>query len=192
MSRRNTILLTTLLALGAFALPARAGLVLDAWRGHISFGYAKLVSDSLAPAGSLSVAGGVDYPLARKWRLGPTLSFDLLGSSNVTRGSVTAGLDYSLFEAALMTTYLPEHGPFARLAAGPGIASARSELSVAAGGAGFRDLPVGEVQPEFASDLTVMSRHLPIVAVGGELGMRILPIRKRAWTLLTARLAIHF
>jgi len=191
MSRHRPFAAALVLALAA-AAPAHAGMTLDQWRGHISFGYARVVSDSLAPTGSLSVAGGVDYPLAPKWRLGPTLSFNLLGSTNVTRGSVTAGLDYSLFEAAMLVTYLPQHGPFARLSAGPGIASPRSDLSVAAGGAGFRDLPVSEVEPELATDLTVMSRHTPIVGVGAELGMRIMPVHDRAWTLLTVRLAIHY
>jgi len=181
-----------LLALGLAAAPARAGMRLDAWKGHIAFGYAKVVSDTLAPAGSMSVAAGVDYPLAPQWRLGPSLSFNLLGSSTVTRGSITAGLDYSLFETALLLTYLPQSGPVARWSMGPGVASPRSELSLAGGGAGFRDLPVGEIQPEWALDATIMSRHAKFVAVGAELGARLIPVSKGAWTLLTARLAIHF
>jgi hypothetical protein len=125
--------------------------------------------------------------------VGPALSFNLLGSSTVTRGSITAGLDYSLFETALLFTHLNAHGPLNRWAIGPGLASPRAALSVAAGGAGFRDLTVGEVRPELAGDLTFMSHHMPIVGVGAELGARLIPIpSKSMWTLVTARLAIHF
>ncbi len=184
--------LTVVLALGAVAAPARAALHLEAWRGHLAFGYAKVVSDSLAPAGSMSVGAGVDYPLGSQWRLGPALSFNLLGSSTVRRGSITAGLDYSMFESALLATYLPAHGPVARWSFGPGFASPRSELSLAGGGAGFRDLPVGEFQPELALDATLMSRHVQFVGVGAELGARWIPVSKGSWTLLTARLAIHY
>jgi hypothetical protein len=180
------------LAGACVAAPASGAVTIAAWRGHIALGYAKVVSDSLAPAGSMSVSGGVDYPLGARWRLGPALSINLLGSSSATRGSVTAGLDYSMFESALLLTYLPARGPVARWSFGPGLASPRSELSVSGGGAGFKDLPVGEVCPEVALDATLMSRHMPIVAIGAELGARWVPVSKGAWTLLTARLAIHY
>ena len=171
---------------------ASAGLKLDRWKGHVAFGYARVFSDSLAPGGSLSVAGGVEYPIGNRWRLGPALSFNLLGSSSVVRGSVEAGLDYSMVEAALLATWLPPRGPVARVSVGPGVANARSELSVAGGGAGFRDLPVGETQPEFALDLTFMPRSMTIVAPGLELGVRVVPVTQTTWTLMTARFAIHF
>lgn len=174
------------------AAPASAGLRLDAWKGHLSVGYARLFSDSLAPGGSISAAAGLEYPLAERWRLGATAGFNLLGSSIVRRGSVTAGLDYSMFDAALLATWLPPAGPFTRLSAGPGVASARAELAVAGGGALFRDLPVGEVRPEFAAEATLGSRRQQIVAVGAELGVRVVPVEQGTWTLLTARLAVHF
>jgi len=180
------------LLVGAGASRAHAAPRLDAWKGHIAFGYAKVFSDTLAPAGSLSVAGGVEYPLSGQWRLGPALSFNLLGSSSTRRGSVPAQLDYSLFEAALLLTYLPAHGPVARLSAGAGVASARAELSVAGGGAAFGDLTVGEVKPEFAIDATAMPRSMTIVAVGAEFGARFVPVTQGLWTMFTARLAIHF
>src|SRR5690349_6809825 len=78
---------------------------LDQWHGHVAIGFASVVSDANAPGGSLSVAAGIDYPVAAPWRLGPVVSFDILGSSNVDRGSIRAGLDYSLFEAALLATW---------------------------------------------------------------------------------------
>ncbi len=184
----------TMLAI-AVAAPAgaHAGLRLDRWKGHVAVGFAHVVSDSLAPTGSFSTSAGVEYPLSAKWRVGPAMSFDLLGSSTVQRGSIVAGLDYSMFEAAMLFTYLPQKGPFSRISIGPGLASPRAELSVAAGGLGFRDLTVGELRPEFAIDGTIMSRHMPTVAVGAELGARVVPIpSKSTWTLLTARMAIHF
>jgi hypothetical protein len=188
---RWTWLGLALLAL-AVAAPARAGMALDLWRGHVGIGFAGVVSDSLAPGGSLSVSAGVDYPLAASWRVGPTVSFNLLGSSNVTRGSIRAGLDYSMFEAAALVTYLPAHGPVSRWSFGPGVASPRAELSIAAGGAGFTDLTVGEIKPEFALDATLMPRHMPVVAVGGEFGTRLVPTSQGLWALFTARLAIHY
>lgn len=184
-----------LVALGVLACtagPAAAGLRLDAWKGHLAVGYAKVYSDSLAPAGSISAGGGVEYPLSPSWRLGGSVAFNLLGSSIVNRGSVSAGMDYSLFDAVLLATWLPPRGPVARVSFGPGVASARAELAVAGGGALFRDLPVGEVKPCFAAQATIMSRRQQIVAVGAELGTRIVPVDQGTWTLFTARLAIHF
>lgn len=191
----NRILAALMVLALALAVPAgaHAGLRLDRWKGHVAVGFAHVVSDSLAPTGSFSTAAGLEYPLSAKWSIGPALSFDLLGSSTVQRGSIVAGLDYSMFETALLVTYLPAKGPFARVSAGPGLASPRAELSVAAGGLGFRDLTVGELRPEFAADATVMSRHMPTVGVGLEFGARVVPIPSRStWTLLTARMAIHF
>ena len=170
-----------------------ANMRVEPWRGHISIGFAHAFSDSLAPAGSMSFGVGLDYPLTPNWRVGPAMSFNMLGSSTVVRGSIPASLDYSLFEAALLFTHLNAHGPVARWSVGPGLGSPRTSLSVAAGGLGFRDLALGEVRPELAADLTIMSRHKPIVAVGVELAARVIPIPSRAtWTLLSARLAIHF
>lgn len=184
------LLLVALAACGS--RPASAGMRLDAWKGHLSVGYARVYSDTLAPGGSISAAGGLEYPIAPRWRLGATAAFNLLGSSTVDRGSVTAALDYSLFDAAFLATYLPARGPVTRISAGPGVASARAELSVAGGGALFRDLPVGEVRPEFALEASMLPRRQTIVAVGAELGLRIIPVEQCTWTLVTARLAVHF
>ena len=191
MNRMLRPVLAAALVVLAAAAPAGA-MKLDAWRGHLAVGYAKVVSDSLAPAGSISAAGGIEYPVAARWRVGGAVAFNLLGSSTVRRGSVTAAMDYSMFDAALLATWLPPRGPFARVSFGPGIASARAELAVAGGGALFRDLPVGEVKPDFAIDATLMSRKPRLVSVGAELGARIVPVDQGTWTLLTARLAIHF
>jgi hypothetical protein len=185
------VMAAAMLGLGA-GFAGAAPMRLDGWRGHVGIGFASVVSDANAPGGSLSVAAGVDYAIGSPWRLGPTVSFDILGSSNVERGSIRAGLDYSLFEAALLATWTPAHGPFARVSFGPGVASPRVELSIAGGGAGFSDLTLGEVKGEMALDATLMSRHSPVVAAGVELGTRWIPTSQGSWTLLTGRLVIHY
>jgi hypothetical protein len=176
----------------SLAGPARAGLHLEPWRGHVSIGYGYLFSDSLSPGGSISVAGGVDYPLGERWRLGPVLGIALLGSSDVTRGSVTAGLDYSFLDVALQLHWMPASGPITRVSLGPGVASARSALQVGAGGAGFLDLAVDEIQPEVAFDVSSVPRRMKIVAVGIEAGLRFVPVERVNWTVTTVRLTIHY
>jgi hypothetical protein len=182
----------SLAALLLLAAPAHAGLHLEPWRGHVSIGYGYLFSDSLSPGGSISVAGGVDYPLGQRWRLGPVLGLALLGSSDVTRGSVTAGLDYSMLDVALQLHWLPTKGPISRVSLGPGVASARSALQVGAGGAGFLDLAVDELQPEVAFDVSALPRRQKIVAVGLEAGLRWVPVERVNWTVTTLRLTIHY
>jgi len=181
--------LATAMSLGE---PARAGIHLEPWRGHVSIGYGYLFSDSLSPGGSISVAGGVDYPVATRWRVGPVIAIALLGSSDVTRGSVTAGLDYSMLDVALQAHWLPASGPITRVSLGPGIASARSALQVGAGGAGFLDLAVDELQPEIAFDVSTTPRSQHIVAVGLEAGVRWVPVERVNWTVTTIRLTIHY
>ena len=190
--RRLAVPLIVAALAAAGAGPSRAGMSLDAWKGRLGVGYARVFSDSLAPAGSMSASLGVEYPIATRWLLGPSVGFNLLGSSTVTRGSVTAALDYSHFDVALLATYLPARGPFTRLAFGSGVASARAELAVAGGGALFRDLPVDEIQPEFAAEATLGSRKQKIVAIGLELGVRVIPVTQTTWTVFTARLGVYF
>jgi len=185
-------LLVALLA-GALAPPARAGgMRLEAWRGHVSLGYGHLFSDSLSPGGSISVAGGVDYPLRESFRLGPVIGMSILGSHDVTRGSITAGLDFSLLDAALQLHWLPRSGPVTRVSLGPGLGLARTALQVGAGGAGFLDLAVDEVKPELALDLSMLPRRQRIVAVGFEAGVRFVPVARVNWVLSTLRLTIHY
>jgi hypothetical protein len=193
MTRSRIGVVATLLVLPAlFVTPARAGMHLEPWRGHVSIGYGYLFSDSLSPGGSISVAGGVDYPVASHWRVGPVIGIALLGSTDVTRGSITAGLDYSLLDVALQAHWLPSKGPITRVSLGPGVASARSALQVGAGGAGFLDLAVDELQPEVAFDVSATPRSMHIVAVGVEAGVRFVPVERVNWTVTTLRLTIHY
>ncbi len=179
---------------GAFlAVPAHAGVMrLEPWRGHVSFGYGHLFSDSYSPGGSISVAGGVDYPIGSRLRLGPALGISLLGTHDVVRGSITAGLDYSLLEGALQLHWMPRTGPITRVSLGPGVAAARTSLQVGGGGAGFLDLAVDEVRPHLALDLSALPRRQEIVAVGLEAGLRYVPVQRMDWILATFRLTIHY
>ena len=175
------------------SVPAHAGAMrLEGWRGHVSLGYGHLFSDSLSPGGSISLAGGVDYELSPSLRLGPTLGFSLLGTHDVKRGSITAGLEYSLLDVALQLHWLPRTGPVTRVSIGPGFASARASLQVGAGGAGFLDLAVDEARPEVALDVSALPRRQKIVAVGLEAGVRYVPVERVNWVLATLRLAIHY
>jgi hypothetical protein len=171
--------------------PARA-MRLDQWRGHVSFGYAHLFSDSTSPGGSISASGGVDYPIAERWRIGPGVAISLLGTHDVTRGSVIAGLDHSLLEGVLQLHWLPRSGPVTRVSFGPGLAAARVALQVGAGGAGFLDLAVDEVQPELALDVSALPRRMQVVAVGLEAGVRWIPVERVRWLLTTVRFTIHY
>jgi hypothetical protein len=171
--------------------PAHA-MRLEEWRGHVSLGYGHLFSDSLSPGGSISFAGGVDYPLNPTLRLGAVLGMSILGTSDVTRGSITAGLDYSLLDVAFQLHWLPASGPITRVSLGPGIAHARTALQVGGGGAGFLDLAVDETDPEVALDLSMLPRRQKIVAVGIEAGLRFVPVERVNWWLSTIRLTIHY
>jgi hypothetical protein len=165
---------------------------LEDWRGHVSIGYGHLFSDSLSPGGSISVAGGVDYPLRPSLRLGPVIGMSILGTHDISRGSITAGLDYSLLDVALQLHWLPRSGRVTRVSLGPGLGLARTSLQVGAGGAGFLDLAVDEVKPELALDLSMLPRRQQIVAVGFEAGVRFVPVERVNWVLSTLRLTIHY
>lgn len=174
------------------ALPAHAGMRLEAWRGHVSLGFGHLFSDSLSPSGSISVAGGADYPINDSFRIGPTIGMAILGTHDLTRGSITAGLDYSLLDAALQVHWLPAHGRITRVSVGPGVGLARVALQVGGGGAGFLDLAVDEVKPELAIDVSMLPRRQKIVAVGLEAGARVVAVERVTWVLTTLRLTIHY
>lgn len=193
MRMRLTLIgVAMLLVCGAPA--AQAGLKLEAWRGHVSFGFAQLVADSLAPGGSVAFGAGVDYPVGAHWRLGPEVSVALLGTGNAHRGSLAANVDFGMFDAALLATYLPGHGPVTRIAAGPGFASPHGDLVVTAGGAGFSDLAVHVAKPELTFTATLGSRRMKVVSVGAELNARWVPGAQPNcdWTVFGVRLAIHY
>jgi hypothetical protein len=83
-------------------------------------------------------------------------------------------------------------GPIGRISIGPALLSARADLSTAGGGAAFSDLAVEEVAAGIAMDATLIQRSSAPVRVGLELGTRVGFLPEEAWTLATARLAIHY
>jgi len=193
MRGSNSFVVMLLAACALVAAPAHAaGLKLEPWRGHVSFGYGHLFSDELSPGGSISVAGGVDYPIGEALRVGPVIGIAILGSHDVRRGSVTAGIDYSMLDVALQLHWHPASSRITRVSLGPGFAAARAQLQVGAGGAAFLDLAVDEVQPELALDVSAVPRRQKIVAVGLEAGVRYVPVDRVDWVLATMRLTIHY
>lgn len=193
--------------LGVFALAltpraAGAGAFTD-MRGSVGLGYTKLFlsePDSLrsgasgAPAGSFSVAAGLDFPCVGDFRWGGEIAFHMLGSRNVTSGSLAANVDYSAFETALLLHYAPRGlGPIGRISAGPALVSARAELSTSGGGAAFRGYAVEEVAPAVALGVTLHSARPRPVQVGLELcGRWAFLDEADDWLLTSARLAFLF
>jgi len=160
--------------------------------GHLSLGYAQLMTAD-APGGSISFTGGVDLPLTRVVRIGADLGYDLLGSRTVERGSLSSNVTYSAFEMALFAHWLPEHlGPVGRISAGPMLMVAHADISAAAGGAGFSDLAVGETAAGVAAEATFISRSVTPVRLGLQLGARAAFLTEETWTVLSARLTIHY
>jgi hypothetical protein len=184
--------LFSLLLTAALSASAHAGMKLELWRGHVSVGYGHLFSDTTSPGGSISVGAGVDYPIASALKLGPVISMTLFGSYGAERGSFVASVDHSMLDVALQLHWLPASGPITRVSFGPGVAAARGDLQVGAGGAGFLDLAVDEVQPEVALDLSLLPRRQKVVAVGLETGVRWVPVERVDWWSVTARLTVHY
>jgi len=193
MRAARPALLAVLLCTSLACLTAPAHAVrVAALRGQVAFGYARLSGATLTPAGSMSVLMSVDHPVTGAWRIGPAVSFSLLGSTQVERDGVPAGVDHSMLDGAVLVHREFARGPLRRVSLGPGLASARAELQVAGGGAGLSDLAVGEVRPCAAFEALLAPRTASGVSVGATLGARIVPLERVTWTALTARFAITF
>lgn len=181
----------------AVPVPGRSG-ALDQLGGHVSVGYGQLMLDR-APGGSISFTGGLDLPVRPTLRVGVDLGYDLMGTNSVDRGSLSATVSYSAFEAVAFAHWLPPHlGPVGRLSAGPMLMAAHADISAAAGGAGFGDLAVGETAPGVAGEITFVSHsispsgHAAPVRLGLQLGGRAAYLRHESWTVLSARLTVHY
>jgi len=183
-------LVLALLACAGFVTPARAGL--ENLGGHLSVGYAKLFADS-SPAGSVSFAAGLDLPVSESWRAGAGFGFSLLGTRTSMRGSFSANIDYSTFEAMAYGHWLaPGAGPLGRVSLGAGIMTARAEISSAGGGVAFLDLAREELVPAIAIEATLMQRRAAPVRAGLELGTRFGFLEQETWTVASARLAVYY
>lgn len=181
-----------LVALAAVALPASAQTV-GRFGGHVALGYSHLfITDS--PGGSLSVSGGVDYPLTTSLRLGGDVGFALLGSRVLEQEEQIANLDYSMFETSLLLHWVPQGlGPIGRVSFGPSLVSARAELATAGGGIEFTPYAVEEIAPGFSFSATLLksSSRSPVRA-GVEFGANTVFLENDTWTVANARLAIHY
>ena len=184
----RTLVLIALLLVSA---PASAAARFGELGGHLSIGYAKLVTTD-APGGSISMGAGLDYPLTRTLRAGLDLDYDLLGSRTVQRGSLSAAVDYSAFEATAFLHWLPQRGLVRRVSLGPALVNAHGDLSVTGGGAGFGDLAVHESAGAVAAQITLMSARPAPVKLGLELGGRLAFMAGDDWTLLSVRATVHY
>ncbi len=165
---------------------------LEAMRGQVAFGYSRLAGGAESPAGSIGLLASVDHPMVGVWRIGPAVSFSLLGSTQIERDGVPGGLDHSMLDGALLVHRTFARGPLARLSFGPGLASARAELQVAGGGATLSSEAVGEVRPCAAIEALFAPRTKSGVSVGAALGARFVPLEDRTWSVWSARLAISY
>ncbi len=180
-----------LLALLVVPAPALAAARFAEIGGHLSIGYAKLVTAE-APGGSISLGAGMDYPLAPTLRAGLDLGYALLGSRTFERGSLSAGVDYSAFDVIAFLHWLPARGPVRRVSLGPGLVNAQGVLSVTGGGAGFSDLAVHETAGALAAQVTLMKSKPAPVRLGLELGGRVAFRARDDWTLLSVRATVHY
>jgi hypothetical protein len=168
---------------------AWAGLELEGFHGHMSFGYGQLYTSD-APGGSMSFAGGVDYRIQPRLHAGLEVGSWLLGSRTVERGTLSAELDYSVLELDALARWEPEGAPL-MIAAGPSVSHARTAITSSAA-PNFEDLAVDEITPGAALALTWIQRRPSPVRAGLELGVRSLWLTDATWTLFSARLAIHY
>jgi hypothetical protein len=161
-------------------------------RGHLMLGYAKLFAGE-APGGSLSVGVGIDHPVRGALRGGVDVGYHLLGARTLVQGSLSSGLDYSVFEAlAQLHWAIGSAGPQCTISGGPGLFVARANLASSPVGAIFSHQAVEETRPGAALGVTVTRRRPAPVRIGFEAGLRVVPLDDDTWTLATARVAILY
>jgi hypothetical protein len=188
---------SVLLALLMVPAPARAVARFGEMGGHLSIGYAKLFTadpagSSISPGGSISMGAGLDYPLARRLRVGLDLGYDLFGSITIQSGSNSAGVDYSAFEMAVLAHWLPERGLVRRVSLGPALVNAHGDLAVTDGGTSFSPWAVHGTAAALAARVTLMPAKPAPVKLGLELGIRRIFLTPSDWTLLNARVTVHY
>jgi len=159
--------------------------------GHLGFGYDKLMIAD-APAGSIGLGAGADYPVGKRLHAGLDVSFSLFGTNSVERGSFNANIDYSSVEAIAFLHWDSNWGPLARVSVGPGVSRARAEISTAVGGASFLDLAVDDVGTTAAVDLTFMKQKPSPVRVALILSGREIFIPGEDWTHASIRLGFYY
>ncbi len=184
---------------------AGAGPRLDSLKGHIAFGYGKLFAEA-APGGSISFAGGVEYPVRPHWTAGIEVGDWLLGTRLLESGTLSGQLDYSVFEASVLLRWQADRHPF-QVYFGPSAFHARADLTSAAP-ATFEDQAVEETVAGFAFGATLIQIRPAPVRAGLEVATRelwlpnhvfgvngspqVFGVRMPTWSLATVRLAIHY
>jgi hypothetical protein len=188
--RPSLIALLGLLCTLGLSGSAAAGPSLSELHGHLGLGYAKLMNRG-SPGGSLAIGAGVELPILPDLSAGVDLGFALLGSQTFQRGSLSADVDYSLFEALFLLHLTPQRGPLAALSVGPGVFHARAGLNTGAP-AEFEDLPVEETAPGIGIGLEFGPKRPMLVKAGIEIAARAAWLERRPWTVALARLTVHY
>jgi len=195
MNRRRTVTFVVGILLVAGAVPSAAAPRLSDVRGRLALGFAHVESsDSLStPGGSLSIGAGLDLPVNDRLRAGIGVGYHLLGSRTLTQGSLTSGLDYSLFEALALLHWSPlDRGPELIVSGGPGLFVAKASLAATSVGAAFSPQAVDQTRVGGGLTVTVARRRPAPVRVGIELGVRVVPLEQFTWTLAAARLVLLY
>ena len=194
MKRGWVIALLGAVGLWAAAPPARA-FELSSVRGHMTLGYSHLsVSDtSGTPGGSLSFGAGVDLPLASRLRAGVGMGYHVLGSRTLVQGTLSSGIDYSVFEATAMVHWSPLHsGPDLIVSAGPGLFHAKAELAATSVGLAFTPQAIDETAFGAALDVSVVRRKPTPVRAGVVAGLRYIPLDHVNWTVASIGIALIY
>jgi len=194
--RRSRIVALVGIAWGlAGAVPCSGALRLADVSGHLAIGFTHLTSSDTTstPAGSLSIAGGVDVPVGTRVRAGVGVGYHLLGSRTLTQGSLASGLDYSVFEVLALVHWAPlDRGPHLIVSGGPGLFSAKASLAATSVGLAFIPQAIEETRAGGALTVAIMRRRPSPVRVGIELGVRVVPLESTTWTLASARIAMRY
>lgn len=179
----------------AGALPCAAALRLADVQGHLAIGFARLSSSdtSATPGGSISIGGGLAYPVHPRMSAGIDVGYHLLGSRTLVQGTLTSGIDYSVFEALALIHWAPlVRGPQLIVSGGPGLFAARASLAPTSVGATFSPQAIDRTRAGLALSLTATPRRASPVRAGIELGLRVVPLESTTWTLVIARIAVRF
>jgi hypothetical protein len=194
--RRTGLRGAALLAIVCLAAPAPArALEFADVRGHLAIGFAHLAtSDSTdTPGGSITIGAGADIPVGGRFRAGIDVGYHLLGSKTLEQGSLTSGIDYSVFEVLALAHWSPlSSGPELIVSGGPGFFSAKGELAATSVGAVFTPLAVNEAGPGAGLNLTVTRRKPTPVRVGFEGAFRWIPLESSTWTVYSARIVLLY
>lgn len=175
--------------------PAAAGLRLSDVHGHMTLGFSHLfVSDTTStPGGSVSFGAGADIPIHSRLRAGIDMGYHLLGSQTLTQGTLSSGIDYSLFEAIAFLHWSPlDHGPDLVVSVGPGLFHTKAELASSSVGLAFTPYAVNETKVGGALFVTALRRKPSPVRPGIVLGVRVIPLENVTWTVGSAGIALAY